>query len=215
MQRRFDPEKSAASFDNPIRDELQKPDQVIEVLGLRPRMKVADIGAGAGYFAIRLARHAAAPRVFAVDIEPKLLDCIASARPSQPETIITELRTTVHGVNGGPITPLRGWRTTEQEYFVQADDLFRPNLTINAGLRYSPDAADSVVGNCIGNLYAVDSNGNPVPGVGAFTYGPTANRLLSMADDRPLFIADRNKLQPPFGIAWNPRADGKTVLRAA
>ena len=76
MQRRFDPEKSAASFDNPKRDEWQKPDQVIGVLGLRPGMKVADIGAGTGYFTIRLARHAAAPRVFAVDIESKMLDYI-------------------------------------------------------------------------------------------------------------------------------------------
>lgn len=76
MNRRFDPETSAAAFDNPRRDEWQKPAQVIEALGLKPGMMVADIGAGTGYFTVRLAREAAAPLVYAADIEPKMVDYI-------------------------------------------------------------------------------------------------------------------------------------------
>jgi cyclopropane fatty-acyl-phospholipid synthase-like methyltransferase len=75
MQRRFDPARSQ-SFDDPKRDAWQKPDQVLSVLNLKPGMKVADIGAGTGYLTVRLARHASAPKVFAVDIEPKMLEHI-------------------------------------------------------------------------------------------------------------------------------------------
>jgi len=140
---------------------------------------------------------------------------IIGANPRQPETIVTELNTTVYGLNGGPDTPLRGWRATEQEYFVQADYRLRPNVTVNAGLRYSPGGAYSAIGNFMGNLYAVDGSGNLLPGVGAFQNGPRANRVASVADDRPLFNSDRNNWQPRVGVSWNVRGDGNTVLRAA
>jgi len=70
MEHRFDnPEEWAKSFDDPSRDEWQMPAKVIEALQLRPGLKVADIGAGTGYFTMRLAKSPAAPTVFAVDIE--------------------------------------------------------------------------------------------------------------------------------------------------
>lgn len=140
---------------------------------------------------------------------------LLGTRPGQPETIVTELNTTLYGVNGGPTTPQRGWRATEQEYFVQADYRWRRDLTLNLGLRYSPGGAYSVVGNYMGNLYAVDNAGKPVPGVSPFTYGPLQNRALSVADDRPIFNSDLNNWQPRIGVAWNLRGDEKTVLRAS
>ncbi|MBL8294459.1 MAG: hypothetical protein JNN08_21615 [Bryobacterales bacterium] len=137
------------------------------------------------------------------------------ARPDQPEAIVTDLNTTLYGANGGPNTPQRGWRATEQEYFVQADVRWRPGLTINAGLRYSPAGAIGVVGNYQGNLYAVDSSGRPVAGVNPFTFGPTANAMASVAPGRPLFTSDRNNWQPRLGAAWDVRGRGHTVIRAA
>ncbi len=137
------------------------------------------------------------------------------ARPDQPEAVVTELNTTLYGVNGGPATPQRGWRATEQEYFVQADLRWRPNLTVNAGLRYSPAGAIGVVGNFQGNLYAVNSSGQPVPGISPFTFGPTANAMFSVDAYRPLFQSDRNNWQPRIGLAWNLMGEGNTVLRAA
>ncbi len=57
MQHKFDdPARFAKSFDDPARDAWQMPARVIEALALKPGMKVADIGAGTGYFSMRLAR---------------------------------------------------------------------------------------------------------------------------------------------------------------
>lgn len=75
MQHRFDdPERYAKQFDDPARDAWQMPGRVIEALGLKPGQAVADIGAGTGYFTVRLAKSAAAPMVYAVDVEPAMLE---------------------------------------------------------------------------------------------------------------------------------------------
>ena len=71
-----DAERYAKSFDDPARDAWQMPDRVIAALGLKPGQSVADIGAGTGYFTVRLAKSAAAPRVFAVDIEATMVEYV-------------------------------------------------------------------------------------------------------------------------------------------
>ena len=73
MEHHFDPKESAKSFDDPARDAWQMPDRVIAALNLKPGQIVADIGAGTGYFSVRLARAEAAPKVYAVDIEPSMV----------------------------------------------------------------------------------------------------------------------------------------------
>ncbi len=77
MEHRFDDaEQYAEVFDDPARDAWQLPDRVIEALAIRPGEKVADIGAGTGYFTVRLARDSAADTVYAVDIEPSMVDYV-------------------------------------------------------------------------------------------------------------------------------------------
>jgi ubiquinone/menaquinone biosynthesis C-methylase UbiE len=77
MEHRFDDaERWAKSFDDPARDEWQMPARVIEALALRTGQLVADIGAGTGYFTVRLAKSAAAPKVYAVDIEPSMVQYV-------------------------------------------------------------------------------------------------------------------------------------------
>jgi SAM-dependent methyltransferase len=66
-------EKWAQVFDDPARDEWQKPDDVIRALKLAPEALVADIGAGTGYFAVRLARAVPKGRVYGVDAEPDMV----------------------------------------------------------------------------------------------------------------------------------------------
>jgi predicted methyltransferase len=60
-------------FDDPRRDAWQKPHEVIETLALRPDAVVADIGAGTGYFTVRLARMLPKATVYAADIESDMV----------------------------------------------------------------------------------------------------------------------------------------------
>ena len=77
LEHRFDDaDKWAKEFDDPARDAWQMPDRVIDALALKAGESVADIGAGTGYFTIRLARTAAKPKVYAVDIEKSMLEHI-------------------------------------------------------------------------------------------------------------------------------------------
>lgn len=74
MDHRFNnPKELAKNFDDPARDAWQMPDRVIAALDLKPGQSVADIGAGTGYFSVRLAKSAAAPKVYAVDIEASMV----------------------------------------------------------------------------------------------------------------------------------------------
>ena len=67
----------AQVFDDPERDAWQKPHQVIEALALAPDAAIADIGAGTGYFSVRLAHFVPQGRVYAVDIEPDMVKYLA------------------------------------------------------------------------------------------------------------------------------------------
>jgi ubiquinone/menaquinone biosynthesis C-methylase UbiE len=49
------------------------PDRVIAALNLKRGQIVADIGAGTGYFTVRLAKSEAAPKVYGADIEPSMV----------------------------------------------------------------------------------------------------------------------------------------------
>ena len=68
-----DAEKWAHVFDDPARDAWQKPHEVIQALGLQADARIADLGAGTGYFAARLANMLPQGRVYAVDIEPDMV----------------------------------------------------------------------------------------------------------------------------------------------
>jgi ubiquinone/menaquinone biosynthesis C-methylase UbiE len=63
-----------ARLESPERAAWQLPERVVAALALRPGHVVADLGAGPGYFSLRLARRVGKRgRVFAVDVEPALL----------------------------------------------------------------------------------------------------------------------------------------------
>ena len=68
-----DAEAWARVFDDPTRDDWQRPDEVLRALELEPSMTVADIGAGTGYFSVRLARAVPRGEVIATDLQPDMV----------------------------------------------------------------------------------------------------------------------------------------------
>jgi ubiquinone/menaquinone biosynthesis C-methylase UbiE len=72
------------------RDAGQQPERVVTDLALAPGARVADLGAGGGYFAFRLAR-AVGPGglVYAVDVDPEMVDFLAEQAVEQG---LTQLR---------------------------------------------------------------------------------------------------------------------------
>ncbi len=76
----------AKVLEDPSRDAWQKPHEVITALAVRKDEAVADIGAGSGYFTRRLARHAG--KVYAVDIDAKLLEKTRGSSPANVETVL-------------------------------------------------------------------------------------------------------------------------------
>jgi ubiquinone/menaquinone biosynthesis C-methylase UbiE len=62
-------------LERPERDAYQKPDRVMAALAFRPGERVADVGAGSGYFSRRISK-AVGPSgvVWAVDIAPEVLE---------------------------------------------------------------------------------------------------------------------------------------------
>jgi len=62
-------------LEGPDRDLWQLPDQIMDTLGVAEGSVVADIGAGGGWFTIRLARRVGANGlVYAEDIQPQMLE---------------------------------------------------------------------------------------------------------------------------------------------
>ncbi|MEM1041341.1 MAG: class I SAM-dependent methyltransferase [Bacteroidota bacterium] len=74
--------RGAAWLERSDRAETEQPDRVVDSLGLAPDDVVADIGAGTGYFAFRIADRVPEGGVYAVDIQPEMLGII-EARAAQ------------------------------------------------------------------------------------------------------------------------------------
>ena len=77
-------------LERPSREIEEQPDKTVEQLELKPDDVVADIGAGSGYFSFRMAQQVPNGKVYAVDIQPEMLDEIAFLKA---ENNITNIET--------------------------------------------------------------------------------------------------------------------------
>jgi len=94
-------EQWAHVFDDPQRDDWQKPHEVIQALALKPDAVIADIGSGTGYFAVRFANMVPHGRVYGVDIEPDMVKYLAArAKREKRDNVIA-----VAGVPDDPRIP--------------------------------------------------------------------------------------------------------------
>jgi predicted methyltransferase len=74
--RLFRPEK-LGELEAPDRDEWQRPDKIMDALGVAEASVVADLGAGSGWFTIRLANRVGPNgKVFAEDIQRPMIQAI-------------------------------------------------------------------------------------------------------------------------------------------
>lgn len=75
------------------RDEWQQPDRVVEALAIQPGDRIADLGAGSGYFTFRLANATGeSGKVYATDVDEAMLDAlkkdIATSEVKNVETLL-------------------------------------------------------------------------------------------------------------------------------
>lgn len=80
----------ASWLERPERETEESPTKAIEALGLTPGMVVADIGAGSGYYASRMAKKVGpAGKVYATDIQPGMIELLNRRIASERITNIT------------------------------------------------------------------------------------------------------------------------------
>lgn len=75
-------------LDDPSRDAWQHPDEIIAAMQLAPTMTVADVGAGTGYFTVRLARVAG--QVIATDVDPQMRQHLRERTRLMPNVRVAE-----------------------------------------------------------------------------------------------------------------------------
>ena len=75
---RLFPPEDLGILEAPDRTVWQKPEQIMDALNIADGSTVADVGAGAGWFTVRLARRVGPNgRIYAEDIQPPMLDAIS------------------------------------------------------------------------------------------------------------------------------------------
>jgi ubiquinone/menaquinone biosynthesis C-methylase UbiE len=89
-------------LDRSEREMEEAPDKALDAIDLRPGMSVADIGAGTGYFTLRMARRVGpSGKIYANDIQPEMLEKLrANAQREKLANIETVL-----GSEGDPKLP--------------------------------------------------------------------------------------------------------------
>ena len=96
---RLFPPQDLGLLEGPDRDAWQKPDEVMDVLGIADGATVADLGAGGGWFTIRLARRVGPNGiVYAEDVQPEMIESIT-------RRVEREGLTNVKPVLGAPTNP--------------------------------------------------------------------------------------------------------------
>jgi len=96
----LDVEQWLKRFERPDREVYHQRERIVSAMHLHPGMRVADIGAGTGFFTLLFAR-AVGPRgrVYAVDISPGFLDYIQQRARKAGLTNIVTVRGSDRSVN--------------------------------------------------------------------------------------------------------------------
>jgi len=111
---RLFPPENLGLLEGPDRDAYQRPDQIMDALQIGEGSVVADLGAGGGWFTVRLARRVRSNgRVYAEDIQRQMIDAIE--RRMKREGLAN-----VHTVLGTPVDPRLPQRSLDAALMVDA-----------------------------------------------------------------------------------------------
>lgn len=89
--------QGAAWLDRPEREAREQPEAVLDALHLAPTDVIADVGAGTGYFTLRLAKRVA--HVIATDVQPEMRAALGTRAHDLPNV---EVRTATPHDSGLP-----------------------------------------------------------------------------------------------------------------
>lgn len=92
----------AGWLERPSRSLEEQPHRAIEALNLRPTDVVADIGAGTGYFSVRLSQKVPDGKVLAVDVQPEMLEILEDIKR---ERHLSNLETVLGDVDNPYLEP--------------------------------------------------------------------------------------------------------------
>jgi predicted methyltransferase len=96
---RLFPPEDLAVLEGPDRDAWQRPDQIMDALGIGEGSVVADIGAGGGWFTVRLSRQVGPNGlVYAEDIQEPMIEAIR-------RRVSREVYHNVKTIRGTPVDP--------------------------------------------------------------------------------------------------------------
>jgi ubiquinone/menaquinone biosynthesis C-methylase UbiE len=125
VQRPLFPPEDLGILEGPDRDEWQQPDRIMDALGIADGSRVADLGAGGGWFTLRLARRVGPNGVvYAEDIQREMIEAIdrrvqregltnvrtilgTAADPRLPEGLQAVLIVDTYPQLGNPVDVLR------------------------------------------------------------------------------------------------------------
>jgi ubiquinone/menaquinone biosynthesis C-methylase UbiE len=103
---RLFPPEDLGILESPDREEWQQPDSIMDALGISDGSRVADVGAGGGWFTIRLARRVGpGGTVYAEDIQRQMIESI-QRRIAEDERLSKNV-VTVLGAADDPRLPAR------------------------------------------------------------------------------------------------------------
>jgi hypothetical protein len=127
---------------------------------------------------------------------------------------LTNIPAKFTGENASTVTP-QGLRQTIFGLYVQDDWRFRPNLTLNLGLRWEMSTTINDNHGGIVNLINMQTAPNLI---GITDSLPLCGRFIagSCAPGGPLFgNFTRRNFEPRVGFAWDPFHNGKTAVRGS
>ena len=85
----------ASWLERPKREQEERTDLLIKGLNLKPTDKVADIGAGSGYFSFRMANLVPQGKVYAVDISPQMIGIVRSKMAQEKVANVEPVQSTI------------------------------------------------------------------------------------------------------------------------